>query len=158
MFESFKKSSIMTVKNFFQSCSTGFTLIELLVVIAIIALLAGTVLYLLSQYRARLRDSQRIAAVRDMEKALAIYYNGNSLYPAGGSCDTTGCVVEPGNIILEGTLVSQFLLSRLPKDPFNATPYQLIYFSSSNGANYVLNYYLETTSGAGNAGLNSIHP
>ncbi len=60
----------------------GFTLIELLVVISIIGLLSSIVLASLSITRASARDSERIAAVKQIQNALELYaldHGGN--YP-----------------------------------------------------------------------------
>lgn len=138
----------------------AFTLIELLVVIAIIALLTGMTVYLLSNYRGRLRDTQRIAAVVDLQKALTIYQNTNNSYPFDPSpvCDSPGCVIQPGNTTLQD-LIIQFLLTRLPQDPLNTPPYQLLYIDSGNdGASYRISYTLETNSGAGTVGVHTIGP
>lgn len=66
----------------FHKFNRGFTLIELLVVISIIGLLSSFVLASLSVARASARDSERIAAVKQIQNALELYaldHNGN--YP-----------------------------------------------------------------------------
>jgi type II secretion system protein G len=59
----------------------GFTLIELLVVIAIIGLLASIVMVSLSGAKAKSRDARRQADIKNIQLALAIYYNDNGMYP-----------------------------------------------------------------------------
>lgn len=61
--------------------SRGFTLIELLVVISIIGLLSSIVLASLNTARAKARDTKRIANVREMQKAIELYYDKNGYYP-----------------------------------------------------------------------------
>ena len=60
----------------------GFTLIELLVVIAIIGLLSTMSVLALNQARARARDARRVSDVKQISKALEIYYNESGNYPA----------------------------------------------------------------------------
>ncbi len=62
----------------------GFTLIELLVVIAIIGVLSAVVLASLNSARARSRDAVRVASLREVGKALAVYYLDNGTYPSTG--------------------------------------------------------------------------
>lgn len=61
--------------------SRGFTLIELLVVIAIIGILATVVLVALSGARLKSRDAQRLSELKEMQKALELYYSTNGRYP-----------------------------------------------------------------------------
>ena len=62
--------------------SNGFTLIELLVVIAIIGILSSIVLVSLNTARAKARDAQRIAAIKQIQNALEMYNETNWDYPA----------------------------------------------------------------------------
>jgi prepilin-type N-terminal cleavage/methylation domain-containing protein len=64
-----------------ESASTGFTLVELLVVITIIGVLSSTVLAGMSSARERSRDAARISQLREVQKALEIYYVRNGSYP-----------------------------------------------------------------------------
>lgn len=66
----------------------GFTLIELLVVVAIIGLLSSIVLVSLDSARAKARDAKRKSDIRQIQTALALYYNTNGYYPP--------CAGEPG--------------------------------------------------------------
>ncbi|OGE78208.1 MAG: hypothetical protein A2751_03565 [Candidatus Doudnabacteria bacterium RIFCSPHIGHO2_01_FULL_46_14] len=71
---------------------SGFTLIELLVVISVIGLLASVILISLNSARAKARDAKRIADIRQIQKALELYYDQNNEYPRydGGGIVTCG--------------------------------------------------------------------
>ncbi len=59
----------------------GFTLIELLVVISIIALLSSIVLFAVNSARAKARDVKRVSDVKQLGKAVELYYSTNGSYP-----------------------------------------------------------------------------
>lgn len=60
----------------------AFTILELLVVIAIIGLISAIVIAILTQARADSRDSKRLADIKEIQKALELYYDDASSYPA----------------------------------------------------------------------------
>jgi general secretion pathway protein G len=60
---------------------SGFTLIELLVVIAIIGLLSSMSVYAINIARLKARDTQRLSDLRQIQKALNLYYDDNGHYP-----------------------------------------------------------------------------
>ena len=62
--------------------SRGFTLIELLAVIAIIGILSSTVLASISAARQKSRDAKRIAEVRQIGRAMELYYDTHQSYPS----------------------------------------------------------------------------
>ncbi len=64
-----------------NSNQKAFTLIELLVVIAIIGILSSVVLANLNGSRQRARDVKRIADVKSLQLALALYFDANAKYP-----------------------------------------------------------------------------
>jgi len=112
----------------------GFTLIELLVVIAIIGLLASVVLVSLNGARMKARDTKRIADLKQMNTALALYYDANnSQYPNCGewsystdvNWNTTGCLQ---------TALAPYM-PKLPVDPKNnaASPWSTGNYSYSYG-------------------------
>ena len=69
----------------------GFTLIELLIVIAIIGILAVALLPSILGAPRKARDTQRIAALGDVAKALEMYYSAYGEYP-----QTAGCLTDTG--------------------------------------------------------------
>ncbi len=59
----------------------GFTLIELLVVIGIIGILSGIIIPNLNTAKESGRDAKRVADIKNIQVALALYYNDNLKYP-----------------------------------------------------------------------------
>jgi general secretion pathway protein G len=96
----------------------GFTLIELLVVISIIGVLASLVLVNFNAARERTRDVQRKSDLNEIKKALRMYYNDNSVYPAAG-------LLVWGEAFQSGTMV---YMKILPSDPVaeGSYNYQLV--------------------------------
>ena len=88
----------------------GFTLIELLVVIAIIGILSSVVLSSLDSARKRARDTKRIAELKSLQIALALYYEAQGAYPA------TLSVLE-----------TQDYISSMPVDPQDTPPHVYTY-------------------------------
>jgi len=130
----------------------GFTLIELLVVIAIIGVLATIVMVSVNDLRARARDDRRVADMKAIRDALAMYQVQKVAYPSF-STETT----ITGSDALSNELVSERLIQKVPVDPTNIAPYIYTYQSSSNDSTYILRFCLETDSlkgyvqGCGNA-------
>jgi len=84
----------------------GFTLIELLVVIAIIGMLASIMIASLDSARKKGRDARRVADMRQIQLALALYANANDgLYPRGLYCGA-GCLNA-----------NSAYIATIPKDP-----------------------------------------
>ncbi|MDO8592518.1 MAG: type II secretion system protein, partial [bacterium] len=62
----------------------GFTLIELLVVISIIGFLTTAAVVLLNSARSKARDAKRLADIKQISKAIQMYYDSNNSYPSSG--------------------------------------------------------------------------
>lgn len=75
----------------------GFTLIELLVVIAIVGLLSSVVLANMNTSRQKSRDVKRVADVKSLQLALALYFDANAKYPGS---------LSSGSIELAPTFIS----------------------------------------------------
>ena len=77
------------IKNFkfqIKNYRSGFTLIELIVVIALIAILSGIILFSITQYISKGKDSNVAGSLAVLVPAGEVFYNGNnSSY--SGFCD-----------------------------------------------------------------------
>lgn len=111
----------------------AFTLIELLVVVAIIGLLSSIVFASLNSARAKARDARRMSDLRQLERALTLYYDKHGYYPGEQHCTDSskgiaGCGGTPtGNDWAANSdlrpLVTEGFISALPKDPLNNSTY-----------------------------------
>lgn len=128
----------------------GFTLIELLVVIAIIGILSSIVIVSLSSARAKGRDAKRVADIKAIQLALALYYTDNGMYPeqiyaTGASAPDSG--------------LAPTYLPTVPRDPSNSAYYKYSGFRTSGGAacsttNPPILYHLSATLEQNNTALN----
>ena len=97
----------------YHSVAKGFTLIELIIVIALIALLATTVILVINPVKIfqEARDSQRIADVSQMNKALSFMLATSSVNP----------VLGPSSALCYVYKASQSCSSRYPSATLTAT-------------------------------------
>ncbi len=110
---------------------SGFTLIEMLVVVFIIGLLSSVVLVGLGTFRARARDTRRIADLRSVQAMLESYWQKNGEYPASSTWTD-----------LKQDLISAAVgVSAVPNDPLVGSIY--FYGISPNRQNYTLGAELE---------------
>ena len=122
---------------------TGFTLIELLVVISIIGFLASMAVYALNVARVKARDAKRMADIRQLQKAVELYYDKYGSYPStGGSWWGEGNPCY-GNHDYSGSngwipnLAPEFV-GRLPGDPKSNLGAGRCYLYRSDGKNYMI--------------------
>jgi len=92
----------MIIKN------KGFTLIELIVVIAIIAVLSGVILFSITQYINRGKDSNISGNLAILIPAGEVFYGGNGNSYNDGSAD----FCEP-----EDNSVLKNIIAQMPKNP-----------------------------------------
>lgn len=140
----------------FNNKTTGFTLIELLVVIAIIGILSSIVISSLNSARVKSRDAQRVAFIRELQKALEMYYIDNGSYPLSGGATSPNGGWTNSNDGSWTTLATSLepYLKRLSPDPINTSSswvydvgnYSYAYFSRGYGCDggwYMLLYRTE---------------
>ncbi len=133
----------------------GFTLIELLVVIAIIGILATVSVIALQASRARARDSKRLADVKQLQSALALYKHDANTFPATASV-TPGAVLSYGGTVYMATIP----VPPMPDDGCTGSTvytYTLI-DSGSDETSYTLKYCLGADTAGVTAGLNTATP
>jgi len=125
----------------------GFTLIELLIVIAIIGMLSSIVLASLNSARTKSRNAKRVADLKEIEKAVELYYSDNGHYPSSGSVSFEegrcgggmGWTHKPdysGSNAYIPDLAPKYI-SVLPGDPAITTGRCYVYISSS-GDDYLV--------------------
>ncbi|MAF20834.1 MAG: hypothetical protein CMI55_04100 [Parcubacteria group bacterium] len=138
--------------------NSGFTLLELLIVVFIIGLLAVLVLVNISNVRSKSRDSSRVADIQAIQNGLAMYETNNQAYP-----DSLGVQTEiTGSDLMSSALIGDGVMKGVPVDPTNAAVEGVTYkyyYTSDDGSDYLLEYYLETNSVLGKSqGLNTASP
>lgn len=117
----------------------GFTIIELLVVMAVIAILASIMFVTFSTLQAKSRDTRRMEDLRELQKALGIYYiEGNQFPIAASETDING--TDP----VSTTLINSGAISGISGDPVSPT-YDYTYQTSGPGS-YTITFCLETDS------------
>ncbi|MDP2649945.1 MAG: prepilin-type N-terminal cleavage/methylation domain-containing protein [bacterium] len=118
----------------------GFTIIGLLVVMAIIGMLASIVLVALSTIQTKSRDTRRMEDIREIQKALSLYYVDNNQFPVA-----TTAVVLDGTDAVSTALVSAGAIPAVPGDPVHPSM-TYTYQTNTTGGSYTITFCLETDS------------
>ncbi len=148
---------------------SGFTLIELLVVIAIIGLLSSVVLASLNSARVKARDTLRMESLRELQKAVEVYYNDTGHYPNDGASGTyADCWRPNANWIPDAGNYnwSSGYISTQPQDPIDnccwpwgncgSAGEAATYEYWSNGTKYLIAARLESLTNPARAGVTGI--
>jgi type II secretion system protein G len=125
----------------------GFTLIELLVVMSIIGVLATIVLVSLNEARTKARDIRRIADIRQVTLALALYYDDFIEYPGVDECSADSWTT------MLGLMQTYGYMTAVPLDPINVDPNVYMYGTDAvnNAQEYTLYARLEGHNSAHNS-------
>ncbi|MEK7607721.1 MAG: type II secretion system protein [Patescibacteria group bacterium] len=113
-----------------KSILRGFTLIEILIVISIVGIFTAVVFGSITASRSKARDNSRIADMKTIELALALYYDVNREYPD-----------DPSVLVAIG----QKYLPELPVDPKTQEEYSYNLVSGTNKTKYCLGAKIEGT-------------
>jgi prepilin-type N-terminal cleavage/methylation domain-containing protein len=112
-----------------KSHSRAFTLVELLIVIAIVGILTAVLFGSTATSRSRTRDDRRITDLKQIQLALALYFDVYRDYPNGADASALG------------VLVAERFLPEIPTDPQGGAPYE--YAKNSSEKKYCLGATLE---------------
>ncbi|GIW68149.1 MAG: hypothetical protein KatS3mg099_097 [Candidatus Parcubacteria bacterium] len=127
----------------------AFTLVELIVSIAIIGLLSSIVLVLLNTTHKKARDAQRIEDMREIQKALEIYYTKHGFYPSTSGAwrgtELSGgvsCYGNHGNNAIPG--LAPAYIPQIPRDPKPSTNFCYLYRSDGKDYKFLAHQTMET--------------
>ncbi len=120
----------------------GFTLVELLIAIAIIGVIVTASIASFSNIRQKGRDTQRVADIKTLQKALESYYRHEGQYPA---------TITPGQALVGSTSAITYL-EMVPSNPGpqadgSCAAGGYVYSTQNNNSSYTIEFCLgETTS------------
>lgn len=124
----------------------GFTLIELLVVIAIIGVLSSVILVALSTARYKSLDARRAADIKEIQKAVELYYDAYGHYPNSAnnwaSFDAptyTGTAISNPNASSITAALSNYINE--PGDPDRVSQADGGYLYKGSGSSYCVLFY-----------------
>ena len=92
----------MWAKN--KQNNTGFTIVELLIVIVVIGILAAITIVAFNGVQQRARDAERTSDIKQLKKALEVFYAENSYYPAVN--DVTNATFRTNTLKIPASIVT----------------------------------------------------
>src|SRR5687768_12937891 len=140
----------------YKARNKGFTLIELLVVIAIIGLLSTLAVVALNSARQKSRDAKRVADMKQVQTALALYYADTNNYPTAATAVELGtgnqrALCSNGGWKATCAMGDRVYMGLVPAKPIpnetgcnsNTTlPSNLYQYTSATGAAYTVTFCL----------------
>lgn len=129
--------------SFFMSHKKGFTLIELLVAVAIVSILASVVFGMLQEGRKKARDAQRVSDLDQIQVALRLYRDANSV----------ATPISAGEALTNGSgtgLLIAANLATFPMDPSGTSYYYNSSYTCKGSPRAVLVALAMERSNAGN--------
>ena len=115
----------------------GFTILELLIVIAVIGMLASIIFVAFANVQSKSRDTRRIEDMREIQKALNLYYIDGNRFPQSSTA-----VALTGDDPVSEALVASGAIAGISGDPvspeFNYT------YQATSSAQYIIRFCLET--------------
>ena len=145
---------------------SGFTIVELLIVIVVIGILAAITMVAFNSVQVKARDSNRIAKIESISKAIELYYAANGRYPAiqdGNGRETTcGSQTESWGHCDRNQTLATLLSPYMTIDPTSLSDatqgayyYHYTSQSSDNYQTYGMMVYLEGNGGQNDGGYYS---
>jgi prepilin-type N-terminal cleavage/methylation domain-containing protein len=138
-----------------KSNNKGFTLIELLVVIAIIGLLSTLAVVALNSARTKSRDARRVADMKQITSALALYYDDNRNYPTQVAAAELGqgafralctggwkATCAMGDRVYMGLVPGKPIPNETGCNSNTTLPSNLYLYTSATGATYTVTFCL----------------
>lgn len=137
----------------------GFTLIELLVVITIIGLLSTLAVVAFNGARMKARDARRVADVKQIQTALALYYSYEDIYPvASGTVPSTfiGSPLKGPNSLI--TFIKDVPSNPISVDAACGSSAFYTYTQDQGGSSYTISFCLGAPTGGIIAGQHKATP
>jgi type II secretion system protein G len=113
----------------------GFTIVELLIVIVVIAILATISVVAYNGVQQRARDTIRLTDIKNMAKAVGLYYADNGNYPM-----SSGWCTQPSGPSYAAAFQAEIApyLAQFPRDPSYSGTYRDYFYRNVGETSYYL--------------------
>lgn len=124
----------------------GFTILELSIVIVIITIISSLMFVSFNTARQINRDTKRVADVKEMQTALALYFRDWGQYPSITSV-TAGAALASGTV----SYLSRWPANPTPRADGNCPDSDYMYSPAPVGSDAFASYYIRFCLGASNS-------